>query len=50
MNFNVSALKDGIKVNQFQEISAFPRLGGDNHENAEGRRAMQYAREQVEKD
>lgn len=32
MNFNVPALKDGIKrlVNQFQEISASRRLGGDN--------------------
>jgi len=32
MNFNVPALKDGIKrlVNQFQDSSASPRLGGDN--------------------
>ena len=31
MNFNVPALKDGIKrlVNQFQETSASPRLGGE---------------------
>jgi GxxExxY protein len=31
MNFNVPALKDGIKrfVNQFQEISASPRLGDE---------------------
>jgi hypothetical protein len=31
MNFDVPALKDGIKrlVNQFQEISASPRLGGE---------------------
>jgi GxxExxY protein len=31
INFNVPALKDGIKrlVNQFQEISASPRLGGE---------------------
>jgi GxxExxY protein len=31
MNFNVPALKDGIKrlVNQFQELSASPRLGGE---------------------
>ncbi|HWR71766.1 MAG TPA: GxxExxY protein, partial [Nitrospirota bacterium] len=31
MNFNVPALKDGIKrlVNQFQESSASPRLGGE---------------------
>jgi GxxExxY protein len=31
MNFNVPALKDGIKrlVNQFQETSAPPRLGGE---------------------
>jgi GxxExxY protein len=30
MNFNVPTLKDGIKrlVNQFQETSASPRLGG----------------------
>jgi GxxExxY protein len=32
LNFNVPALKDGIKrlVNQFQDISASPRLGGEN--------------------
>jgi GxxExxY protein len=32
MNFNVPVLKDGIKrlVNQFQDISASPRLGGDH--------------------
>lgn len=31
MNFNVPALKSGIKrlVNQFQELSAPPRLGGE---------------------
>jgi GxxExxY protein len=31
MNFNVPALKDGIKrlVNQFQDLSASPRLGGE---------------------
>jgi hypothetical protein len=31
MNFNVPALKDGIKrlVNQFQELSVSPRLGGE---------------------
>jgi GxxExxY protein len=31
MNFNVPVLKDGIKrlVNQFQETSASPRLGGE---------------------
>jgi GxxExxY protein len=31
MNFNVPALKSGIKrlFNQFQEISASPRLGGE---------------------
>ena len=31
MNFNVPALKSGIKrlVNQFQETSASPRLGGE---------------------
>jgi len=31
LNFNVPVLKDGIKrlVNQFQETSASPRLGGE---------------------
>jgi GxxExxY protein len=31
MNFNVPVLNDGIKslVNQFQELSASPRLGGE---------------------
>jgi GxxExxY protein len=31
INFNVPALKSGIKrlVNQFQELSAPPRLGGE---------------------
>ena len=32
MNFNVPVLKNGVKrfVNQFQETSASPRLGGNN--------------------